>query len=682
MGNIDIDRTAATMNGSPTFSRFALSASPTGLSWMLSGGGNERKQNLASTAENIDEEDAQQPTLPQTTQTYASTSQHSPLLQPSSSNNIASGRSGLGWLLPGGSEGRQNLAPTAESNEYSVQPTTQHPYASPHSQTSFLSQSSSNNGSTQYNSMSMSHSSSMGRMRRGPSLARIHSTSSGMLRPSSGMFRSNSVILPPELSGQQQQQQRPEMMPMMQQEPMDILLQSIYSCTANIFGLYGLEIWKFDKESGRLMSTPVIPPHALDVRQHRRSLFIKRITQEADYDSPSYNPAAREAFERLTETSRSDFVWKVATDPGVGVAGALWSESNSNALSTVMQSGVQTFSERIFHLSQRRTIRGTGATTAAAHLNHENEQASSSRVLWRDINTLAEDPDQPYDERLQLFARAGFSLAAGMSFDIQGFKGIVVFFANPHADVKKLRDSTNSQLIEYAAHFIGSAAAVQVPLQNARLLRTRRPIINWNILRVKILAVIRFQRPIHVRMRGRSRSWGSPTLRKSDSFKLLRRAASVALINREESFKILSEATARLKSDVKRGVVDIQHQSKVKTIKWWNKVQGGHAEIPPPFNATQCLWTFMGVFSTHAVLSKLCYFIAKGEYRLVLGPLGALTTLQYNLTAAPARYVNILISFSFFCFLCRILTFSFEIKPTEKRFLWSSRCIVHLLSAS
>jgi len=167
---------------------------------------------------------------------------------------------------------------------------------------------------------------------------------------------------------------------------------------------------------------------------------------------------------------------------------------------------------------------------------------------------------------------------------------------------------------------------------------------------VKILAVIRFQRPIHVRMRGRSRSWGSPTLRKSDSFKLLRRAASVALINREESFKILSEATARLKSDVKRGVVDIQHQSKVKTIKWWNKVQGGHAEIPPPFNATQCLWTFMGVFSTHAVLSKLCYFIAKGEYRLVLGPLGALTTLQYNLTAAPARYVNIHISFSFFAF--------------------------------
>lgn len=640
------------MNGSPTFSRFALSASPTGLSWML--GNNERKQNLATTAENSDQDGLATTQPLEQAQTYppakpVSSSQYSPLLShqqpPSSSNNDGGGRTGLGWLLSGGTETRQNPAPTEDRffDEYAAQTNAQPPYASPHSQhsqahsqASLHSQSSSNNGSTQYNSMSISHSSSLGRMRRGPSLHRVTSTggASGMFRPSSGMLRSSlnssSVIIPPDISGQQQQQPATmQMQQQMQQEPMDILLQSIYSCTANIFGLYGLEIWKFDKELGRLMSTPIIPPHALDVKQHRRSLFIKRITQEADYDSPCYNAAAREAFERLTETTRSDFVWKVATDPGVGVAGALWSEGNANALSTVVQSGVQTFSERIFHMSQRRSIRDI-------HLNHENDQ-TSSRVLWRDINTLAEDPDQPYDERLQLFARAGFSLAAGMPFDIQGFKGIVVFFANPHADVKKLKDSTNSQLIEYAAHFIGSAAAVQAPLQHARLLRTRRPILNWNILRVKILAVIRFQRPIHIRTRGRSRSWGSPTLRRNNSFILLKRAASIAMIDRKESFKILSEATVRLKSDVKKGVVDIQEQSRVKTLKWWNKVQGGHAEIPPPFNNTQCLWTFNGVFLTHAVLSKLSYFLAKGDYRLVLGPLGALTTLQYNLTAAPAR---------------------------------------------
>lgn len=608
------------MNDSPTFSR--MSASPPGLSWLLSGG-TERKQNLAPAAENVQQRSV-----------FAHRNQ------------------------PGDAQ------PIQTSNKYS-------------SQTSLLSQSSSNGGSNQYNSMSMSHSASLGRMQRGPSLLRLPSPSSGMLRSS---INSSSVRIPPELSYQQLQQ--PEIMKM-QQEPMDILLQSIHSCTANIFGLYGLEIWKFDKESGSLISTPVMPPHALDVKQHRRSLFIKRITQEADYNSSNYNSSAKDAFERLTETTRLDFVSKAATDPGVGVAGALWSESNSNALSTktlaVVQSGVQSLSETIsdkLHLhisSPRRTVKGM----AASHFNHENEQVSN-RVLWRDINSLAEDPDQPYDERLQLFAKAGFALAAGIPFNVRGFKGIVVFFANPHADMKKLCDNTNSRLIEFAAQFIGSAAAVQTPLQNARLLRTRRPISNWNILRVKILAVIKFQRPIHVRRRGRSRTWGSPTIQRVDSFKLLQRAASIAMIDRKESFKILSEATARLKSDVKKGVVDIQYQSKIKTVKWWKKVQGGHASIPPPFNNYQCAWTFMGVFSTHTVLSRLLSFCP----RLPIGPLGALTTLQYNLTAAPARYVVSFILDICYCYVKISHFLSNEIKSTEERFLWSSRCTVHLLSAS
>jgi hypothetical protein len=553
-----------------------------------------------------------------------------------------SGRSsspGLSWLLTGGSERTQNLAPTAEDED------AHHDHLSP-SQTSLLSHSSSyGGGAGNYYYSSISHaSSSNGRMNRKPSI------SSGMMLRS---VNSSSLTLPPpELSILQQ---RPEMQT--QQEPMDILLQSIHACTSNIFGLYALEVWKFDKESGSLISIPIMPPKALDVKRQSSGLFIKRITQEADYHSPNYNPSARDAFERLTDTTRLDYVSQETTDPGVGIAGALWSESNSNTLAAVrestnntlaaVQSGVQTLSDKISHtlhlphlphLSPRRPIRGFNPI--AHDICQENEQASNN-ILWRDIDSLAEDPDQPYDERLQLFANSGFGLAAGITFKMLGFKGIVVFFANPHADAKKLRDKTNSQLIQFAAQFIGSAAAVQSPLQNAKLLRTRRPISNWKTLRVKILAVIKFQWPIHVKRRGRSRSWGSPSLRRVNSFTLLRRAASTVMMDREASFKMLSEATTRLKSDVQKGVVDIQYQSKVKTMKWWKKVQGGHASIPPSFNATQCLWTFVGVFSTHVILSRLGFFLARRQYQLVIGPLGALTTLQYNLTAAPARYVKI-----------------------------------------
>ena len=376
------------MNDSPTFSR--MSASPPGLSWLLSGG-TERQQELA----------------------------------PASAENGNS---------------RRQIFTTKANDRYRDAQHTQSFANRKGSQTSLLSQSSSNGGSNQYNSMSMSHSPSLigvsmshspslGRMQRGPSLLRLPSPASGMLR--SSINNSSSLIIPPELSYQQQQ-------PEMQQEPMDILLQSIHSCTANIFGLYGLEVWKFDKKSGSLISIPIMPPHSLDVKQHRRSLFIKRITQEADYNSPNYSSSAKDAFERLTETTRLDFVSKAATDPGVGVAGALWSESNSNALSTktfaAVQSGVQSLSETIsdrLHLNitspHRRTVRGM---IVSSHFNQENEQVSN-RVLWRDIESLAEDPDQPYDERLQLFAKAGFILAAGIPFDVRGFKGIVVFFANP-----------------------------------------------------------------------------------------------------------------------------------------------------------------------------------------------------------------------------------------------------------
>lgn len=61
--------------------------------------------------------------------------------------------------------------------------------------------------------------------------------------------------------------------------------------------------------------------------------------------------------------------------------------------------------------------------------------------------------------------------------------------------------------------------------------------------------------------------------------------------------------------------------------------------VPPSFTWTQTLWTFVGVLVTHTILSRLNYFIvteSADKLSLVLAPLGALTTLQYNLTPAPA----------------------------------------------
>lgn len=42
--------------------------------------------------------------------------------------------------------------------------------------------------------------------------------------------------------------------------------------------------------------------------------------------------------------------------------------------------------------------------------------ASHEFVNWREVDVLANDPDQPYDDRLQNFAKAGFKLATGIPF--------------------------------------------------------------------------------------------------------------------------------------------------------------------------------------------------------------------------------------------------------------------------
>lgn len=69
-------------------------------------------------------------------------------------------------------------------------------------------------------------------------------------------------------------------------ESVHVLSQSIQAIMEPIFGLYGLEVWKFD-ESGSLINVPIKAPNVVD-----SGMLIKRVTQEADYQSPHFNSAA------------------------------------------------------------------------------------------------------------------------------------------------------------------------------------------------------------------------------------------------------------------------------------------------------------------------------------------------------------------------------------------------------
>jgi hypothetical protein len=67
------------------------------------------------------------------------------------------------------------------------------------------------------------------------------------------------------------------------------------------------------------------------------------------------------------------------------------------------------------------------------------------------------------------------------------------------------------------------------------------------------------------------------------------------------------------------------------------KARGGGSVIPPPMTTQQALWTWLGTFLTLLVLSGIDHgLVTTTDQSLLIGPFGALMTLQYGLTAAPA----------------------------------------------
>ncbi len=52
-----------------------------------------------------------------------------------------------------------------------------------------------------------------------------------------------------------------------------------------------------------------------------------------------------------------------------------------------------------------------------------------NHVAWRAVKPITEDPDQPYNLRLQLAVQAGIGLAAGVRFHFRGTQGLVVYMA-------------------------------------------------------------------------------------------------------------------------------------------------------------------------------------------------------------------------------------------------------------
>mmetsp|Transcript_25429 Transcript_25429/g.39931 ORF Transcript_25429/g.39931 Transcript_25429/m.39931 type:complete len:564 (-) Transcript_25429:73-1764(-) len=370
----------------------------------------------------------------------------------------------------------------------------------------------------------------------------------------------------------------------------DILTQTVAISMKSLYGIYGIELWHFNEQTGKLENIAL----SSDIEGGTLGgLLLKRITQDADEINRKYwnVDEAQESFSKLTDKSNKGYLPPESVGPGYGLPGALWSEIGLYASS------------------------GINSTYGAPH-----------EVHWREVDELANDPDQPYDDRLQHLAKAGFTRAAGIPFEVKNYRGMIIYFANPHGDPNHLNSHVNLQMIHHSSHLIGAAAAFRAPQKESNTFLKENAHQTWRRVRTKVLTIMRFGGTL----RAKKKDGAHNSLKGSKQER-----------TKKSTLARIHEVSVRLRTDFKKTATQAKDDLQAKANRWVTKMHGGNAGIPPSFTWTQTLWSFIGVLITHTILSRLNYFIMRetadtSKLSLVLAPLGALTTLQYNLSPAPA----------------------------------------------
>lgn len=241
--------------------------------------------------------------------------------------------------------------------------------------------------------------------------------------------------------------------------------------------------------------------------------------------------------------------------------------------------------------------------------SHMDVSDHSSELLWRDLQALTSDPFQPPYPRMKVLQEAGLGKATGVPFDMLGTKGVVLYLSRPEADEKVLNGMTNVHYLRAAAHYIATACALSKPCYDVGRLRRTRLATTWRRLTTRIKS--------------------SPNLRKQSS-----------RISHQSEYRSSPEDSlwGRLQSSMWWHFQRAQHVVKARVSLLARKSRGSVSIVPPPPAPLRtCVWTFTGVLMTLSILQCLSQVDqTETGHGVLLAPFGALLTLQYSLTAAPA----------------------------------------------
>ena len=296
-------------------------------------------------------------------------------------------------------------------------------------------------------------------------------------------------------------------------------------------------------------------------------------------DGGSDNKEKLKTLMRLVDSSLPDYYHPIAQPCGVDLAGNFWQQFGSKAASA-----------------------------------NDCEET----LFWREIKAFTSDPDQIPSERMSAIAKV-FGKCVGIPFNIFGdVKGCVMLFARATAEERILNVPTNIMFLRVASLNIATTLA----MSRTRVGRTkaRKEIVSRLYSKIRI------------------------TIRTVKIFKSLRSGSSgnQIVVGRDNQFVEPSiwEMNRPFIQNGRRMATRLAMKSKAKMRSL--KIKTLHPPgltPPPPATFFVSTWSFVCCFIILSMMFGLKDFllsISGGELVLTLPPFGALMTLQFALTAAPA----------------------------------------------
>jgi hypothetical protein len=222
-------------------------------------------------------------------------------------------------------------------------------------------------------------------------------------------------------------------------------------------------------------------------------------------------------------------------------------------------------------------------------------------MAYSEVKSIANDPDQPWNPRLQLLASIGLGWVAGVPFyKSGGVEGLILYMAREGVDPARLHSPTNEEYLIAAADMIGAAFALRNP--RAAVVMQRREELRDTMRRVrnKLLYILKMGMTLE-------------DLVKYEEDKKIQQDDD------DDDDSISKSEKSMSNYDPLRSLV---RHTKNRLVATARKSKGSSVQPPPPFSWRQTMVTFVGCFITMIILTRLNYFLAQTrgpDYTIVLG---------------------------------------------------------------